>query len=399
MITAMTKVFRSRHHKEILLADWRDAEELAAWYMCEVLGMQGARTTGAGNDKGIDVVSDHGVAQVKHMGVPSGAPIVQSALGAGHGKVAVLFFSLSGFTRQAEDFAEQSGVALFTYDIYGEVRAGNDYARTLVSRGGNERKSTVDEVRLDELREKARPAVAKLDKCRHEVEAFASKLDRTTGLESDPPTLGTIVREYAELLRDVPEPSLEITLDILKDSRNGMTRTGLEGKPAIFSKSAVEAGCQALLDLYEEIADTEALRRLTAGQWARKFFDWKIRVERIQYFIKYAEFSPYEKEPILEATELKFTRDMGIGNTLNVTIATTWTWNGSAYGELSAYLAAAEMDPIGWGTDYCKGLLEHYSRVEFNDDDEDEDDLPRSYPLGYTASDIDRIKQALAANI
>jgi hypothetical protein len=130
----MNTPFRSsRHGQEILVADWRDAEELAAWFMRETLSMDGARTTGSGNDEGIDVVSEMGVAQVKHLAEPIGGPVVQSALGAGHGSPVVLFFALSGFTRQALDFAHRTGVALFTYDIYGSVSAINAPARTLIS--------------------------------------------------------------------------------------------------------------------------------------------------------------------------------------------------------------------------------------------------------------------------
>jgi hypothetical protein len=87
--------------------------------------MTGVRLTGPGADRGIDVTADVGVAQVKHQATPVGAPVAQGALGAGHGRQKVLFFALSGFTRQAADFAQQAGVALFSYDIYGSVTPRN----------------------------------------------------------------------------------------------------------------------------------------------------------------------------------------------------------------------------------------------------------------------------------
>ncbi|MCP1413690.1 hypothetical protein [Paenarthrobacter sp. A20] len=43
----MTKFRSSRHDREILLADWRDAEQLAAWFMCADTGMQDARVAGS----------------------------------------------------------------------------------------------------------------------------------------------------------------------------------------------------------------------------------------------------------------------------------------------------------------------------------------------------------------
>lgn len=410
----MTTPFRSRHHREILLADWRDAEDLAAWYMREILGMQGARTTGSGNDQGIDVVSDLGVAQVKHVAVPIGAPMVQSALGAGHGNVAVLFFSLSGFTRQAEEFADRAGVALFGYDIYGDVRAGNENARVLVTRGGRERTSSVEEVRLNKLKEKARPAVEKLEKCRNEVEAFASELERTTGLESDNRTLACVVGEYAQFLKTRADGPVDMNeaLENLDDARAGRTRIRrVRNTPELIPVSAVEAGCRGLIALYEEIADIESLRRLTPGQWVRKFFDWEIRREHIKYLIKYTRFSPFEKEPPLEAMKLKSTIELDIGGRLNSTIASRWLQTEGRYGrsrwrnptafeaddrgELSSYVAAAEKDPVGWEPDYCKGLLEHFWSVEFEDADED---IPPAYPLGCEPRDIERLREALDAS-
>lgn len=409
----MTTPFRSRHHREILLADWRDAEDLAAWYMREILGMQGARTTGSGNDQGIDVVSDLGVAQVKHVAVPIGAPMVQSALGAGHGNVAVLFFSLSGFTRQAEEFAERAGVALFSYDIYGDVRVGNENARVLVTRGGSERTSSVEEVRLNKLKEKARPAVAKMEKCRSEVESLASELDRTTGLESDNRTLACIVGEYAQFLKTRTDGLVDMNeaLEILDDARAGRTRTGIYDKPVLIPVSAVEAGCRGLIELYQELADIESLRQLAPGQWVRKFFDWEIRKEHISYLIKYARFSPFEKEPPLEAMQLDSTFEMELGGKLDYTIASRWLQTEGRYsrsrwrkrspfetddgGQLSSYIAAAEKDPIGWEPDYCKGLLEHFWSVEFEDADED---IPPAYPLGCEPRDIERLRQALDAS-
>lgn len=77
--------FRSpRHTRAIVVADWHDAEELARWHMREVLGFADTELTPRGADGGIDVVSSHALAQVKHYTTPVGSPEVQQHAGAAH---------------------------------------------------------------------------------------------------------------------------------------------------------------------------------------------------------------------------------------------------------------------------------------------------------------------------
>ena len=75
----MSELFRpSRHTRQILLADWRDGEELAQWHMRTVLGFIKVAATPAGTDSGIDVWAWGAAAQVKHYtDRPVGAPEVQ----------------------------------------------------------------------------------------------------------------------------------------------------------------------------------------------------------------------------------------------------------------------------------------------------------------------------------
>ena len=123
-----------RHRRRIVLADWRDAEDLAVWHMRRS-GFPDATVTGPGADKGIDVADTkrRAVAQVKHLGSPVGAPDVQRLVGAGHmASEYQLFYSLSGYTRQAVEYAHGVGVSLFTYSIYGDVTPANDYAQGLL---------------------------------------------------------------------------------------------------------------------------------------------------------------------------------------------------------------------------------------------------------------------------
>jgi hypothetical protein len=125
----------SRHDKEIRIADWVDAEHLAAWHMSRRLGFEDATVTKSGNDGGIDVESADAVAQVKHHTNPVGGPEIQQLRGAAHGRNAALFYALSGYTTAGERFADKAGVALFRYDIYGEVTGCNEVAHALQASG------------------------------------------------------------------------------------------------------------------------------------------------------------------------------------------------------------------------------------------------------------------------
>lgn len=95
--------------------NWQDAEEVAAAHMRGVLGYEDARITGAGTDNGIDVTSLFAVAQVKHLTAPVGQPDVQRLVGANETAKTMLFYSSSGYSKIAIEYAERSGVALFRF--------------------------------------------------------------------------------------------------------------------------------------------------------------------------------------------------------------------------------------------------------------------------------------------
>lgn len=112
---------------------WQLAEVLAATHM-QSIGFPDAQSTGLGADKGLDAVSEQAVAQVKAYTTPVGAPDVQKLKGASHGIENALFYSLSGYTVQALEFAENAGVALFTFDESNNVEPVNPVALRLVLR-------------------------------------------------------------------------------------------------------------------------------------------------------------------------------------------------------------------------------------------------------------------------
>jgi hypothetical protein len=115
-----------------LVHSWQVAEELAGWHMKE-LGFSDVSLTAAGADGGIDVASPDAGAQVKHYKKsPIGAPTVQQLRGATVGKEWALFYSLSGYTKSAVDYANAATVALFQYDENGVVEPRNNAATHLV---------------------------------------------------------------------------------------------------------------------------------------------------------------------------------------------------------------------------------------------------------------------------
>lgn len=106
-------------------ADWRAAEELAVRHLRE-LGFHDARTTAGGADGGVDVVATGVVAQVKHWAKPVGQPSLRDLFGVAQAAAATAFFySRSGYTPAALEWANATGIALFTYTLDGQVRACN----------------------------------------------------------------------------------------------------------------------------------------------------------------------------------------------------------------------------------------------------------------------------------
>jgi hypothetical protein len=109
------------------------------------IGFDDADITTAGADRGVDVVSSRAVAQVKHYATsPVGAPAVQQLRGAAHAYEWHLFYSLSGYTKAAVQFADDASVALFTYDARATVSAANIHAEYLLQLTGSENGAQAD---------------------------------------------------------------------------------------------------------------------------------------------------------------------------------------------------------------------------------------------------------------
>jgi hypothetical protein len=113
-----------------VVGSWRDAEYMAAAWLRR-LGYKDARVAASGPDDGIDVNAYGGVAQVKHWSRRATAPEVRKLAGAAKPGQTRFFFSTSGYTQPAIEWASRSDhrVALFHLYIDGNLAAMNAYAK------------------------------------------------------------------------------------------------------------------------------------------------------------------------------------------------------------------------------------------------------------------------------
>lgn len=112
-------------------AMWQQAEQLAAAAVRQ-FGYADASVTPGGADSGLDVTSSRVVAQVKYTSRPVTRPTVQQLAGASGGR-RMAFFSLSGYTQQATEFADERGIALFHIELPGRVSPVNASANSMAA--------------------------------------------------------------------------------------------------------------------------------------------------------------------------------------------------------------------------------------------------------------------------
>ena len=113
------------------LVSWQRAEHAALDAMRR-MGFTDAELTESGTDSGIDVKSAQAVAQVKDWSKPVGRPDIQKLVGANLHWTYSLFFSSSGYTPMATDYADQAGVGLFILNMTtGEAAPANRTAEAL----------------------------------------------------------------------------------------------------------------------------------------------------------------------------------------------------------------------------------------------------------------------------
>jgi hypothetical protein len=108
----------------------RDAELNAADQM-QLLGYADARAMPVGADGGIDVFSKHALAQVKFKQSAAGRPDLQRLYGARGDQMHkhLVFFSLSGYSQPAIDYANTHHIFLYAYKLSGAIIPQNEIAR------------------------------------------------------------------------------------------------------------------------------------------------------------------------------------------------------------------------------------------------------------------------------
>lgn len=102
-------------------AELNAAELMRGW------GYLDARATPVGADAGIDIWSRQALAEVKFEIKPSGRPYMQKLYGARKGgKQHLYFFTASGYSQAAIDYANEIGISLYLYSRdTGKARAVN----------------------------------------------------------------------------------------------------------------------------------------------------------------------------------------------------------------------------------------------------------------------------------
>lgn len=129
------------------LLDWQSAELAAVEHM-KSLGFIDAQKTQSGADGGIDVESSLAAAQVKFYASPVGRPDIQRLRGAAHDYRISVFYSTGGYTKEAVQYADGAGVALFLMDPYGSAEPHSEFAEKLTkSEMIQERREQLEELK------------------------------------------------------------------------------------------------------------------------------------------------------------------------------------------------------------------------------------------------------------
>jgi hypothetical protein len=112
------------------IRSWQDAEINAATWM-RYWGYSDATVTNGGADGGIDVRSKRALAQVKYLAAAVGRPDLQrlGGVGASEPGKQLFFFSGSDYTATALEYADATGMALFSYGLDGSMAPVNAAAR------------------------------------------------------------------------------------------------------------------------------------------------------------------------------------------------------------------------------------------------------------------------------
>lgn len=146
------------------------------------MGFHDAREMSGRHDSGIDIMSTAAIAQVKMHFKAVGRPALQNLAGArgvDHSKQ-LIFFSYEGYARTALQYADEVGMALFTFDDVGWTCAPvNNAATKLIRRQTASRDAHVeDQIGQFELRTGAPPSIKRVP-----VPVSTTPVDNSPGTE------------------------------------------------------------------------------------------------------------------------------------------------------------------------------------------------------------------------
>lgn len=269
------------------------AEKLAARKM-QWLGFGDAKVTGAGADGGLDVVAHDGVAQVKAWSNPVGVRDVRELKGVAassvDAKVAV-FFSTSGYTKQAIDFAQNANVALFVMTDSGSLTPKSGSAEKLLAG-----EMSADLKRAFEEREAAREEQERIRRdVREREHRQRQRESRETAIDEWARSNAALLKDVAganldELLERLAEPEPEM-YQYLRDPSpladepavSGSTegdRTGDEVGPRDWPPDVLEAWRHARLDRQNSLdawAREHAADRGTRAATIQGYEPWEVK--------------------------------------------------------------------------------------------------------------------------
>lgn len=418
----MATPFRSsRHTKEILVYDWRDAEELAAWYMRGTLELEAVALTRSGADGGIDVRSATAAAQVKHHASPVGAPEIQKAKGASHGSEHALFFALSGFTKQAVEYASTAGVALFSYTIYGDLTPRNAPARLLLESAPlnaariaeakaaqaakeAQEKATQSARERQAIREQLRQEASTLAVRSQHGEQIVLELLRAAGelevrvqqqVVVGDATFEFIMAEYSSYYRTerqpkgAPRETAHRLVQILGWAREGKWLPW-KGVNVRYSPAVIERAAEEFLALYKEVTGLERLRELLPHEWAATLCDWELREAQISALVDEAAFT--DEEAIPDTAEMTRRVVAGLGTIAgdSVTLHSRWRHEGRGRRDAVAVDLVARLNPLGLTED--RSLRRLYITGTRSAFLSGSDEL---FPLASKPADVEMLREAV----
>lgn len=116
--------------------------------------------------------------RVKHYAGQVGSPEVQQLVGAAHSAVVRIFYAQSGYTATALEYADSADVALFSFDVYGEIGPMSCAARRLLEIAHPE--AAREELRLQAEEAQAERRAESVERLAHLDRAAAAITDALT---------------------------------------------------------------------------------------------------------------------------------------------------------------------------------------------------------------------------